>query len=364
MPEETVGLTDTIGCDCDPCKRKDGQPHNVQSRIIHEYSSTPRNGWRPRYTAAEAVADRRPPTFGIELETSAPVRLRLTDLPNRPEVGFLPYEPTPEQAAEYHAALAQRDAWRIRNTRHHARQQRRRDGAGNVTADEAVSLAAPRGLWHAKHDGSVTGPEFASQPGTLAYWRGQRTNLTGMFKALLHGGMRSHDGDTCGFHVNIGTDAFHGTELDHYGRTRPDAGHLTRFARLVTMNPRWSIRMSQRTHTSARWARFDAFPDNAACERWASAIAAYGRSSDSHSNVLNASHEGRVEFRLPRGTLRIDRFFAKVEWAAAMVEYTRNPDNAVRPSDFMRWAKASGEYPELVAYMGERFNAARFGEVE
>ena len=353
MPEETVGATDKIGCTCEPCKRSRREPHNVTSGRIHEYTSTPRNGWRPRYTRVEAESGATPPTFGIELETDAPDR-RMTDLADRPRVPYL-VTGEPDELAARDAALALRNAWDVRNQRHRERQQRRFEAQGNMTADEAVSMSAPRGLWHAKHDGSVSGPEFASQPASLAYWRAQRPHLAGMFKALLHGGMRSHDGDRCGFHVNIGTDAF-----NRPGEWRPDEGHLTRFARLVTMNVRWSIRMAQRTHESARWARFDSFPDLAACERWAAELARNGHVYCSHTDVLNASHSGRVEFRLPRGTLRLDRFYAKLEWTAAMVEYTRDASNVVRPSDFMRWARESGEYPELTAMMLERFNAARF----
>lgn len=356
MPEETVGTAELAACDCEPCKRKHGQPNAVESRIIHEYSSTPRSGWRPRYAASETPGT--VPTFGIELETSAPARPRLTDLPDRPVVEYAAYNATAADDARINAQRAARAAWDVRNAAHRDRQMRRFAATGNITADEAVSMAAPRGLWHAKHDGSVTGPEFASQPGSLAYWRAQRPHLVGMFKALLHGGMRSHDGDTCGFHVNIGIDAFH----DATGRI--DSGHLARFARLVTMNQRWSVRMAQRTHQSARWAAFDGFPDKAACDAWGSRIATYGYSNrEGHSTVLNASHSGRIEFRLPRGTLRVDRFYAKVEWAAAMVEYTRDAACVVQPSAFMRWARDGGEYPALTAMMVERF-AARFEGVE
>jgi hypothetical protein len=122
--------------------------------------------------------------------------------------------------------------------------------------------------------------------------------------------------------------------------------------------------MSQRTHRSASWARFDGLNTADRRREWAHQIATQGYAYCEHTSVLNASHEGRVEFRLPRGTLRLDRFYAKLEWAASMVEYTRDPANVVRPSDYMRWCKAQGpEYAMLVAYMTERFSAARFGEV-
>jgi hypothetical protein len=232
-----------------------------------------------------------------------------------------------------------------------------------MTADEAVSMAAPRGLWHAKHDGSVSGPEFASQPATLAWWQSQAIALSGMMKALLHGGMRSHDGDRCGLHVNIGSDAFTTTTTSIYGtpRTTRNADHMYRFLTLVTANPRWSTRMAQRTHDSAaQWARFDRLASESTRRDLANDWAAYGSASHDRYTVVNLGNEGRVEFRLPRGTLRVDRFFAKIEWTAAMVEFTRNPDNAPTVPAFIRWATANKDtYPALVSYMQERF-AARF----
>jgi hypothetical protein len=218
-----------------------------------------------------------------------------------------------------------------------------------MTGDEAVSAAAPLGLWHAKHDGSVTGPEFASQPATLAYWRQVKPQIEKMCTSLLHGGLRSHDGGACGLHINIGTDAFN------------VPSHLERFAQLVADNQSWTMRMSQRSASSiAHWAPFRPLDDGSYRAQWAREVIDYGYSSQDRYCVLNAANRGRVEFRIPRGTLRVDRFYAKLEWAAAMVEYTRDVDNLLRPSDFMKWAERSEQYPALVSFMRERFSAARF----
>jgi hypothetical protein len=340
--EETVGATDTVACDCEPCKRKHGLPHSVHAGTIHAYSSTPRNGWTARRVGE---ADRTDPTFGVELETDAPeyVARRLS---GEPSVPYLSYNATQSDRDDRDAAEALWLVWDRRNRAHLARQRAAWTATGSMTADEAVSVAAPRGFWHPKHDGSVSGPEFASQPATLAYWRAQRGHIAGMYKALLHGGMRSHDGDHCGLHVNIGSDAF------------GDADHLGRFIALVAVNPRWATRMAMRTHESmAAWANFSSIGDPARRARLVEDWRRYGEASTPHSSAVNLAHAGRVEFRLPRGTLRLDRFYAKLEWAAAMVEYTRDAARAISPSPFMKWAIASGEYPELARYMAERFPA-------
>lgn len=357
MPEEVIGAADMAACECEPCKRKAGLPHAVRSAVIHSYTSTPRSGWVARRTAEETAAmaggARAAATFGVELETDVASR-SVRDLPytgpNRPS----PYDYTlthndPEYLRANDAFTTAYNDWDRRNRRFRDRQRLEWAESGAITAEEAVSLAAPRGLWHAKHDGSVSGPEFASQPATLAYWRSQRSHIATMFRSLLHGGLRSHDGDRCGLHINIGTDAFGG-----------DANHLERFAALVVANPRWSTRMSQRTHASARqWAPFaTALTDPALRREWAESVARYGYASQNRYAVLNASNTGRIEFRLPRGTLRVDRFYAKVEWVAAMVEFTRDASNVPNPTAFTAWVQARrSEYPALVRFMRERFPA-------
>lgn len=360
MPEETVGTTETIDCECGPCRKRKGLSHNVRSGIIHDYSSVPRSGWRVRRTAAETAAGTVAPTFGVELETSAP-RFRLTDLPDRPYVPPRPYTMDPAELAEYDALRHRFEQWAARNRRHQERQQRRFAEAGNMTADEAVSVAQPVGLWHPKHDGSVSGPEFASQPCTMAYWRAHRPAVASMFKALLHGGMRSHDGDTAGLHVNIGSDAFG----DGSGSGDVASQHLKRFCQLVAVNPRFSTRMSQRTHSSASsWANMSDIGTPHRLERFIEEWRQYGQAGTGHSSAVNLAHVGRVEFRMPRGTLRVDRFYAKLEWTASMVEYTRDADNALNVASYVAWVQArASEWPELVTYMKDRF-AARFENAE
>ena len=357
MPEETVGAADLAGCTCEVCKRKKGDPHHVRELTIHPYSSQPRGGWVPRRTAAEmramAAGERPAPTFGVELETSVP-RYVSTDLPGQINVPWLPFEATPEQVAEHARLRDLANDWYHRNAAHQRRQREAWMRQGYINASEAVSLASPRGLWHSKYDSSVSGPEFASQPATLAYWRAQAPAIATMFRTLLHGGMRSHDGDTCGLHINIGTDAF------------DNDAHLARFAQLIGTNPRWTVRMSQRTHDSlSHWAVISSTLTNKdEREYWAAHVMRYGYGSQAYGRycALNAENPGRMEFRAPRGTLRVDRFYAKLEWAASMIEYTRDANNVPQVSAYMRWTAATGEYPQVVAYMRERFSAERFAE--
>lgn len=345
MPEENVTREAFAHCDplCEPCKRKKGLPNTIHQGEIMDYTSRPTGGWRARRLPGDA--DSRRPTFGVELETDAPT-FHAHDIPGRPNIEYLPMDASPERVAEYTQQRRDSLEWQQRNVAAHRRQQRAWDAAGHINAWESVSLMAPRGLWWPKYDGSVSGPEFASQPATLAYWRSPavRAQITGMYKALLHGGLRSHDGDHCGLHVNIGTTGFDTKD------------HLYRFATLVTLNPRWSTRMSQRTNSSvSHWSPFNPMTDANWRSEWANQVFRHGYASQNRYCVLNASNEGRIEFRLPRGTLRIDRFYAKLEWTASMVEYARDPESVIQISAYMKWARQSGEYPALTEYMLERF---------
>ena len=361
MPEETVGHAELADCTCGPCRKRKGERYAVPEGTIHSYSSEPRGGWRVRRTGAEMAAGIESATFGVELETTEPVRPYFRGTPAPYVMDSWDIRTVEDQRAR-DRQMREFAAWQVREEAARQRWNERHSINGMLNSEEAVSLAAPRGFWHSKHDSSVSGPEFASQPASLAYWRSQRPAITGMMKALLHGGMRSHDGDTCGMHINIGTDTF-GTANYPQGNEQME-GHLFRFVKLMTMNQRWTVHMSQRTNSSMNdWARFGGLTTDPERQRWAHAISVYGYCSDlPRYMVLNAANGGRIECRIPRGTLRVDRFYAKLEWLASMIEYTRDPLNVVRVSDYMRWVERSGEYPTLVAYMRERFHAERFAD--
>lgn len=209
---------------------------------------------------------------------------------------------------------------------------------------QAAAMRAPKQMWIASRDGSVSGPEFVSHPATLAYWHSKRKQLETMFTTLLHAGYRSHDNDKAGMHVSISTTAF------------ADSGHLYRFLSLIHSKPAWSLRMSQRTRTSAdHWAKVEILQSATEREQTATDILNRRGYRDRYS-ALNVPGDARYEFRLPRGTLRIDRFFKNLEWTAAMVEYSRGARlNQSTPAHFMQYVADNAEtYPNLHAFIVER----------
>jgi len=306
MPIEERGVTNhrAKSCKCESCKRTRNEPHKISYGLIHEYSEAPRGGWSPRMTLHESLNGiPNDLLLGVELET------------------HIPY-----------------------------------DQSTTATVEEAASMKRPASLWLPKHDSSVSGPEFASQPASLAYWQAIRPALEEMFTMLLHAGIRSHEGDTCGMHVNISTKTFGTRE------------HLIRFANLIHVNKRWTRRMSQRTlDSSQHWAKLDGtvLTQTDTLENWAQGIIDYGAAGNDRYMALNALNANRVEFRLPRGTLRLDRFYKNLEWTAAMVEYSRDGEDesgkvkAMVPASFMRWTLANREsYPDFANYIEEKFAAS------
>jgi hypothetical protein len=292
--------------------------------------------------------------LGVELETtvtgdriaSDPEVRRLRRELDRNSVALYDTQGVPNDATA-------RDEWRARYTELTTAlvaASNRAEAARQtiMTAAEAASVRYPRGLWHPKHDGSVSGPEFASQPATLDWWRKHKAALEAMFTTLLHGGVRSHEGDEAGMHVNISTNAFDSNE-----------GHLFRFARLIHGNKTWARRMSQRTdYSMSHWA--PATMGISDCREWGRAIAREGYANWDRYTATNAGNDGRIEFRLPRGTLRIDRFFKNLEWTVAMIEFSREVTDVelMTPVQFTKYAHDhKREYPYLWSFIQEKFTA-------
>lgn len=300
---------DTMTCpagsqSCEACKAIRNDPTlKLKSGVVHQYSYRPTQ-WRRR----SVTNDPDDFHFGIELETDN-------------------YAPGPGRNPTWMNA--------------------KRSPLGN---DLAVDMRRPKTLWIAKSDSSVSGPEFVSHPATLAYWQSQKAQLGEMFKMLVHAGFRSHDNDKCGMHVNISRNAF------------DNADHLYKFLTLLYSRPAWALRMSQRTAESAdHWAPLRGLETTS--RRMSIAMRAFqdGRftaTTDKYSalNIPPAS-QGRVEFRLPRGTLRLDRFMKNLEWAHGMVSFTKDEARApseCMPDKFMEYALADERYPSLAGYIEEK----------
>lgn len=303
---DTTSRTIPAGCTCETCKLARFEGSAIRNAVVHAYSYRPRQ-WRMNKVANDPYDY----FLGVELETDN-------------------YKTDPASGG------------RIRS---------------QFTNEQAADMRRPKNLWMAKRDGSVSGPEFVSHPATLAYWQKNKAGLAAMFQMLVHAGFRSHDNDHAGMHINISKNAF------------SDSRHLYRFLSLIHGNAAWSLKMSQRTNSSAeQWASLSYLADETRRQTEVDRImpdsnatyAPWNRGSSHRYQALNCpSGQSRFEFRLPRGTLRLDRFMKNLEWTVAMIEYSRTHSLAQMKSlDFMRWANLGPQaekFPNLVAFLGERF---------
>jgi hypothetical protein len=218
-----------------------------------------------------------------------------------------------------------------------------------VSPSIASSMKRPARFWVVKRDSSVSGPEFASHPATLSYWKSKKPEIAEMLRMLTHAGYRSYRNGNCGIHVNISNTAF----------SHPS--HMYRFLSLIYLKTDWALKMSQRSWSQVdRWASLDNLKNAHDRQRAAKSInSIWDRGVTGKYSAVNIPYEssGRIEFRLPRGTLRLDRFYKNLEWTVAMIEYTRN----VRllqstPSKFMDWCRTQrAEFPNLVSFLDEKF---------
>lgn len=338
--DKEVGLIPSL-CPCRPCRAKRGENVTLYEDEVHSYSACPPDGWQGQHLDHEMIGrlppDRRAGWFvdrrtGHEEYREA---LRFEGPVIRPFYLGVELETTDTQSPP-------REQYNGRG------EYIGSDENGYVTNEQAAAMARPEEFWLPKHDGSVSGPEFASQPASLAWWHAHLPDLDEMFRDLLHAGYRSHEGDEAGMHINISRTAF------------ADRDHLARFCELVYVNTTWALKMSQRTAESANeWAKLIPLKDRRRREQWVTEAWDNGNNMHGRYTALNVPDMERFEFRLPRGTLRLDRFMMKLEWTHGMIEYTRDAGNKPTPPAFMAWVlrHKAEEYPYLNLYIIEKFAA-------
>jgi hypothetical protein len=229
-----------------------------------------------------------------------------------------------------------------------------------VDANTAAAMAMPDdGFWWTKRDGSVHGPEFASMPANLDTWKSYEGYLQEMFRMLIHAGYRSHNGGRAGMHVSFSKGAVE------------SKAQLGRILRLIYDHPKWSLAMSQRTAESAQhWARLTGFTSGVQSAFLGTLEGQPFHDSPNDRYIALNNPEGehnfgqsdtageRYEFRLPRGTLRLDRFLKNLEWVHGMVRFCKEVTDRsfITPAKFMEWVgdRDPVELPHLWKFIQEK----------
>ena len=221
------------------------------------------------------------------------------------------------------------------------------DGAGerDSAANQLMDIANGNHLEHlyCKHDGSLEeGFEMVTHPMTLKYHMDEMPWDRVLSEAVQLGYL-SHRANTCGLHIHVNRSAFGPTE-----RRQEDV--IARILFFVENHWNELLRFSRRSQSQI--------------EQWA---ARYGRKDDpkevlKHAKgsslgrytCVNLTNFSTIEFRMFRGTLKLNTFLATLQ----MVDHIC--DVAISFSDKemqeLTWTEfVSGcEDPELVQYLKER----------
>ena len=201
-----------------------------------------------------------------------------------------------------------------------------------------------------KHDGSLTsaGFEIVSHPATLEY----HLNTLGWNRIMSickENGFLSHDASTAGLHVHLSRE-FLGKD-----ETEQDLN----IAKLIILFDRWwdkyIVPFSRRNvETMERWAAkpsldyidTDTEPDIVNKVKW--------YKSDGRYKAINLQNDNTIEFRLFRGTLKLNTFIASLQFVVVITRFVKS----VKLNDIFtaKWSDVFGctEYEELNQYLKER----------
>lgn len=185
---------------------------------------------------------------------------------------------------------------------------------------------------YAKNDGSINdGFELVSHPMTYDYIK--TVDWEGVFKRASALGYRSHDTNTCGYHIHIGRDRLQGQR--HIARIIKVVYNLwDEFARFSRRNinrlDEWSKKpeMTNRDDNDTIIAKNDG-------DRYV---------------AVNLRNRATIEFRMFRGTLNANTFIATIQLIKSLIELTKGRGNLdFTFEDIVNYKK----YDELNKYMLE-----------
>ena len=188
-----------------------------------------------------------------------------------------------------------------------------------------------------KHDGSLDyGFEIVSQPATYAYHT-QADLWDKVCSTAVHYGFKSHDRNTCGLHIHVSRNYF-----------TNDREALVKLWEIFLRNKPWLERFSRRKWEHLdRWAKFK---DSSELEYMNKNKNEYYRG---RYQAINNENQYTIEFRLFRGTLKYNTFVATLQLVKYLCEYVNN--QSMHDCRRLNLSQVDfTEYPELVAYIGER----------
>lgn len=176
----------------------------------------------------------------------------------------------------------------------------------------AMKNAMPTNFITMERDGSLNdGFENITQPATLEYHTSIRNNYEDMFQIAKDNGFRSHNTSTCGYHI-------------HFNRTFFEDKHDENVAKLLYLVEKfWDelVKFSRRNYDNLnRWAKkYDKTPNEVVEDMKCYNLDRY--------HAVNLTNRNTIEFRMFRGTLNIETFFATLQLVDTIVRYIKEHTN-------------------------------------
>lgn len=171
----------------------------------------------------------------------------------------------------------------------------------------------PDGFITMENDGSLDcGFENITQPATLEYHTSIRNNYENMFQIAKVNGFRSHNTNTCGYHI-------------HFNRTFFEDKEDECIAKLLYLVEKfWDelVKFSRRNYDNLnRWAKkYDKTPNEVVADMKCYNLNRY--------YAINLTNRSTIEFRMFRGTLKSETFFATLQLVDTIVRYVKEHTNA------------------------------------
>lgn len=219
------------------------------------------------------------------------------------------------------------------------------DGAGkdNDNADEILAIAnRDKEHIYIKSDGSLDdGMELVTHPMSLDYHKSFCWEE--IMKKAIYRGYRSHQTSTCGLHIHVNRNCF-GEDRD----TQDEV--ISRILYFVEHHWNELLKFSRRSeYAMNRWASRYGYENSARA-----ILDKAKKGNNGRYAAVNLMNYATIEFRMFRGTLKLNTFLATLELVNAIInvalDYSEEGLYKLSWSEFV----SNITEPELIAYLKER----------
>lgn len=197
-----------------------------------------------------------------------------------------------------------------------------------------------------KSDGSLNnGFEIVTQPHTLEEYMDKFP--WEVITDLQRDGFRSWNTSTCGLHIHVSRSAF-GWNFNSSRQTGQTEAHALRFLKLIYDNQAPITRLAGRK--SDQWASF-------ADRGYLLRKVKHHEQNNGRYSAVNLGNRDTFEIRIFRGTMRVERIKAQLQFVHSAVEYTRDlkvspANNTLKWGAYRKWLHAHNDkYPQLVTLL-------------